>query len=323
MRIHDVAIVGAGPAGLSAAVYATSEGLSVALLERGEKVGGQAATSSLIENFLGWPTGLSGQQLADKAEAQAKKFGTNVITNAEVAHITHCTRGYNIELQNGLYLVARSIVVATGVSYRKIEGRNVDGVQGILYGASPADARIAKEKDVFIVGGANSAAQAALHISKTARLVRMLLRGNDIRKSMSQYLVDRIEACQNIEVVYNCQVRGAFSDERGKLNAVEVECDGRMEKWMGSLMYVFIGQQPRTDWLEQLLVRDEKGFIPTGASLITSDRWSTDRLPFDNEACSPGVFACGDVRANSIKRVATAVGDGAQTVSQVHSFLAM
>jgi len=325
-QLYDLCIVGAGPAGLAAAVYAASEGLSTVLVER-EAPGGQAGTSASIENYLGFPKGLSGADLTRRAVAQASRFGAEMVLARDV--IGFETRGpvRAVQLGGGTEVEARSVLIATGVSYRKLEAAGLDelGSRGVYYGATASEAVQCVGEDVVIVGAANSAGQAALNLRKYARKVVMVVRGSNLEDGMSEYLVSRIQAADNIEVRLNSQVTSAHGD--GHLEVLEVcnSTTGTVEELRTSWLFVFIGAAPRTDWLDKAVARDDKGFIVTGRELMASSDsglWPLPRAPFALESSVPGVFAAGDVRLDSMKRVASAVGEGAMSVYLVHRYLA-
>lgn len=325
--LYDLCIVGAGPAGLAAAVYAASEGLSTVVVER-EAPGGQAGQSAAIENYLGFPKGLSGSDLTQRAVAQVVRFGAEMVLARDVAGIE--TRGpvHAVLFQGGGEVEARAVLVATGVSYRRLAADGVDALtgRGVYYGATASEAVLCKGDDVYIVGGANSAAQAALQLACHARRVVLLVRGAEIESGMSRYLVDRINAAPNIELRLCCEVVAARGD--GRLEAVTLSnrVTGAREEVPTSWLFVFIGAVPRTDWLGDAVVRDRLGFVVTGHDLVASPESATwplaGRPPFALETSLPGVFAAGDVRLDSMKRVASAVGEGAMAVYLTHRYLA-
>ena len=323
---YDLLIVGGGPAGLAAAVYGASEGLTTVMIER-EAPGGQAGMSSRIENYLGFPSGLSGADLARRAVAQARRFGVEILAPQEVCSLRIEGGSKFVRLSDGTEIGAKALVIATGVSYRKL---NVPGVQqlrgaGVYYGAAMTEAATCKDEDVYVVGGANSAGQAAMFFSKYARRVVMLVRGNSLTLSMSQYLIEQIKQTANIHVEYNSQVTEAFGTER--LQALSILCStsGETQKVPAASLFIFIGAAPLTDWLAGIVERDEKGFILTGRDLMTDNKlprgWPLEREPWLLEASVPGVFIAGDVRYRSIKRVASGVGEGANAVQFVHQYL--
>ena len=324
--LYDVCIVGGGPAGLAAAVYAASEGLSTVIVER-DAPGGQAGQSAAIENYLGFPKGLSGADLTQRAVAQAARFGAEMVLARDVAGLQ--TRGpvHAIQLAGSDDVEARSVIVATGVSYRRLDATGVDELtgRGIYYGASASDASQCLGEDVFIVGAANSAGQAAINVSRFASRVTILSRAATLAESMSRYLVDRIAAAPNIDVRYRTRVVAAHGDGHLESLTLAARDSAETETVAASWLFVFIGASPRTDWLGPDIVRDDKGFVVTGHDLQAPSydvRWPLARPPFTLETSVPGVFAAGDVRLDSMKRVASAVGEGAMSVYLVHRYLA-
>ncbi|MBH8562571.1 FAD-dependent oxidoreductase [Nostoc sp. CENA67] len=327
MPFYDLAIVGAGPAGLAAAVYGASEGLRTVLIER-EAPGGQAGTSSRIENYLGFPGGVHGGDLAKRAVTQAQKFGTEIISPQEVVDVRLNGQYRLVTLADGSQLSTHTLIIATGVSYRKF---NIPGSEkltgaGVYYGAAMTEALTCKGEDVFIVGAGNSAGQAAVYLSKYAGSVNLVVRGDSLKKSMSQYLIDQIEEIGNINVKLLTQVKEFIGED--KLEAISIfnSITGEVETIPTNALFSFIGAKPRTDWLQNIVERDENGFILTGASAMPNGRspkgWTIERDPFFLETNVPGIFAIGDVRCNSVKRVASAVGEGAIAVQLVHQYLA-
>jgi thioredoxin reductase (NADPH) len=323
--LYDVCIVGGGPAGLAAAVYAASEGLSTVVVER-EAPGGQAGQSAAIENYLGFPKGLSGSDLAQRAIAQASRFGAEMVLARDVVGFE--TRGpvRAVLFDSAGEVEARALIVATGVSYQRLAAAGIDELsgRGVYYGASASDARQCEGDEVYIVGAANSAGQAALHLSGFAKRVVLVVRAATLTDTMSQYLVARITATPNIDVRYRSEVVAARGD--GHLEALSLadRQSGAVDEVAASWLFVFIGASPRTAWLGADVVRDDKGFIVTGQDLaaMASPRWPLARAPFALETSVPGVFAAGDVRLDSMKRVASAVGEGAMAVHLVHRYLA-
>lgn len=324
--LYDLCIVGAGPAGLAAAVYAASEGLATVVVER-HAPGGQAGQSASIENYLGFPKGLSGADLTHRAVAQAARFGAEMVLANDVVGFEPRGPVRTVRLESGGEIEARAVLIATGVSYRRLEAKGLDslGVRGVYYGATASEASQCQGEDVYVVGAANSAGQAALNLAHFANKVVLLVRAARLEDSMSHYLIARIAAADNIEVRLRTQVVGARGD--GHLEVLEL-CDGSsgaIEEVRTSWLFVFIGASPRTDWLGTDVVRDPKGFLVTGQDLLASDgadRWPLTRPPFALETSVPGVFAAGDVRLDSMKRVASAVGEGAMSVYLVHRYLA-
>jgi thioredoxin reductase (NADPH) len=323
---YDLAVVGAGPAGLAAAVYGASEGLKTIIVER-EAPGGQAGTSSRIENYLGFPAGLSGADLTRRGVAQARKFGAEILNPQEVRNVRIEGQYRVLTLGDGSEISARVIVVATGVSYRMLDIPGAEALTGagMYYGASTAEAINCRDEDVYIVGGGNSAGQAAMFFAQFARQVTILVRGSGLGATMSQYLVDQIAATPNIRVEPRTQVVSVTGNDH--LECITVECaDQQRQIRQTNSLFVFIGAAPRTDFLGDTVMRDKNGFIMTGPDLIVDGKrppgWPLDRDPFLLEASVPGIFCAGDVRHQSIKRVASAVGEGSIAVQFTHQYLA-
>ncbi|MGO1973473.1 MAG: FAD-dependent oxidoreductase [Propionibacteriaceae bacterium] len=323
--LYDVCIVGGGPAGLAAAVYAASEGLSTVIVER-EAPGGQAGQSALIENYLGFPKGLSGSDLTQRAMAQVARFGAEMVLAHDVVGFE--TRGpvRAVRFADG-EVEARAVIIATGVSYRRLGADGIDEFtgRGVYYGANASDAGQCEGDDVYIVGAANSAGQAALNLSRFAKRVVLVVRADSLEATMSQYLVQRIVASRNIEVRCRTQVQRVSGD--GHLESLTLldRGTGAIEEAPGSWLFIYIGASPRTAWLGEDVVRDQLGFVVTGHDLTGRGRtqqWSLERPPLALETSVPGVFAAGDVRLESMKRVASAVGEGAMSISLVHEYLA-
>ncbi len=322
--LYDVCIVGGGPAGLAAGVYAASEGLNTVIVER-EAPGGQAGQSSAIENYLGFPKGLSGSDLAQRALAQVSRFGAELVLAREVVGLEQRGTVRAVLLEGGTEVEARSVVVSTGVSYRRLEAEGVERLQGkgIYYGATAAEAAQTAGEMVYVVGGANSAGQAALNFAKHAKQVTLVVRGSDLLATMSTYLVDRITATPNITVRCATEVGASDGDEHLERLTLVDRGSGQREDVEASWLYVFIGASPRTEWLGEPVARDSHGFVLTGPEVVTSGApWSLARAPFALETSMPGVFAAGDVRLDSMKRVASAVGEGAMSIYLVHRYLA-
>ena len=328
MPFYDLIIVGAGPAGLAAAVYGASEGLHTLLIEK-EAPGGQAGMSSNIENYLGFPTGLTGANLARRAVAQAARFGAEIPTPQQVTGIRIEGPYRFVKLIDGSEISCHALVIATGVSYRKLD---IPGIEkftgaGVYYGAAMVQALSYKGENVCIVGGANSAGQAAIHFSKYASKVIMLVRGDSLTKGMSQYLVDQINETKNIDVMLSSNIEAVDGEERLESVTIYNSKNGENTTFPISSIFIFIGAQPRTDWLSGVIERDRNGFILTGPDLMLPDRnsrprgWTVDRDPFLLETNIPGVFAAGDVRLGSVKRVASGVGEGAIAIQFVHQYL--
>ncbi|MEV5407438.1 FAD-dependent oxidoreductase [Thermopolyspora sp. NPDC052614] len=323
---YDLVVVGAGPAGLGAAVYGASEGLRTVLIEQ-RATGGQAGQSSRIENYLGFPDGVSGSQLTDRARRQAIRLGAELLTARRVVGLEAGGTSRLLRFDDGGTIAAHTVVLATGVSYRMLDVSGLDGLvgRGVFYGAAPTEAPSCRGEDVYIVGGANSAGQAAVHFSRYARRVHMLIRGDDLSRSMSQYLIEQIAGIENIEVHPRTEcVGGEGEDHLERLYL----CDGRTGESRvveTSWLFIFIGAEPRTEWLGDAVLRDRRGFVLTGPDLLAGGAkppgWTLPRDPYHLESSMPGVFAAGDVRAESVKRVASAVGEGAMAVSLVHRYL--
>ena len=325
LPFYDLVVVGGGPAGLAAAVYGASEGLKTLLVER-EAPGGQAGTSSNIENYLGFPTGLTGADLARRAVAQARKFGAEILTPQEVRGVR--TQGpYRVlTLGDGSEVSSRVLLVATGVQYRKLDVPGAEALtgRGVYYGAALTEALACRDEDVYIVGGGNSAGQAAVYFAQYARRVTILVRGEGLAESMSQYLIDQIHAVPNVAVLARTRVAAVEGD--GHLERVTLACDAETRVVPAASLFVFIGAVPRTDWLGGLVERDEFGFILTGPDLPRADGrvkgWPLERDPYLLETNVPGVLCAGDVRHQSVKRVASAVGEGSIAVQFTHRYLA-
>ena len=325
-RLYDVCIVGAGPAGLAAAVYAASEGLSTVMVER-EAPGGQAGQSAAIENYLGFPRGLSGADLTQRASAQASRFGAEMVLAREALGAEQRGPVHAVQLGGGMEIEARAVIVATGVSYRRLEANGVPELtgRGIYYGANATDAIQCKGDEVYIVGAANSAGQAALNLAKHASRVVLVARGPSLSASMSQYLTARISEHPTIDVLHNSRVVSAKGTDHLESITVLDSSTGVEKEMPTSWMFVFIGATPRTEWLGSQIARDEHGFLVTGQELLRPEAggvWQQARLPFSLETSAPGVFAAGDVRRDSMKRVASAVGEGAMAIYQIHRYLA-
>ena len=323
---YDLLIVGGGPAGLAAGVYGASEGLTTVMIER-EAPGGQAGMSSRIENYLGFPSGLSGSELTRRAVTQARRFGVEILAPQEAVGLRVDAGSKFVKLADGVEIGAKSLLIATGVAYRKLDVPGLERLQGagVYYGAAMSEAASCKDEDVFIVGGANSAGQAAMYFANYARRVVMLVRGTSLASGMSQYLVEQIRQTPNIHVELNSQVTEAFGTER--LEAISIYCStsGETQKVAAVSLFIFIGAAPQTEWLHGAVERDERGFILTGADLIRAGKppgtWSIEREPWLLEASVPGIFVAGDVRFRSVKRVASGVGEGANAVQFVHQYL--
>ncbi len=318
---YDLVIVGGGPAGLGAAVYGASEGLKTIMVER-EAPGGQAGQSSRIENYLGFPTGLSGSDLTRRATDQARRLGAELVTLQDATGLRVEGSGRIVELSGGGTLSASSVLVASGVSYRQLDVPGFADLtgRGIYYGAALTEARSCADQHVVVIGGANSAGQAAVYFSSYASRVTMLVRAATLAKSMSHYLIEQIESLPNVEVRTGTQAVGAAGD--GRLRELRIRAsDGTERAEPADACFVFIGAMPLTGWLEGVVARDDRGYILAGLD-AKLDGWPLQRDPFPLETSVPGVLVAGDVRARSIKRVASAVGEGSMAVSLVHQYLA-
>jgi thioredoxin reductase (NADPH) len=317
-REFDVAVIGAGPAGLSAAVYASSEGLRTVVVER-ESIGGQAGTSSRIRNYMGFQRGISGADLAQRAYQQAWVFGTSFVMMCEATQIREEHERLRLSLSNGTDVSAGAVVLAMGVNYRRlgIPGLEALSGAGVFYGASVSEAERFAGGRVFVVGAGNSAGQAAVHLSRYAQEVTILCRGDSLAKSMSRYLIDEIEGKPNIEVRHRWQVTDGGGE--GHLEHLTLTAaDGATESMPADALFVLIGAHPYTDWLPAEIERDDHGFVRTGSR---SSLWTAERDPFMFESTMPGAFAVGDVRSGSVKRVASAAGEGSVAIQQVHQYL--
>ena len=325
---YDLAIYGGGPAGLSAAVYAASEGLKTVLIERWA-IGGQAGSSPKIENYLGFPTGISGADLAERAREQAQKFGAEILLAREGVRGEFTTAKRVGYLADGTKIIARAAICATGIEYRKLGLENEDKFygQGVYYGAGASEAELCEGEHVFMIGGGNSAGQASMHFAKFAKKVTVVVRGKALKDTLSRYLVDRIMATKNVEVLTETEVTALHGDRvlesitlKNKRTGAEQTCP---TKWL----FVCIGGDPRTEWaIEAGLVRDDSGYLVTGPDLLSDGKapqsWPLRRSPYFLETNVPGMFAAGDVRHGSVKRCASAVGEGAMSVMFVHRYLA-
>jgi thioredoxin reductase (NADPH) len=317
---YDAVIVGAGPAGLAAAVYGASEGLSTIVIER-EAPGGQAGTSSRIENYLGFPSGVSGGELASRALSQARRLGAEILVTRSITRIDAATR--HVQLDGGDIIAARTIILACGVAWRRLTlaGFHRLAGKGVWYGAARSEAANTHGLDIHIVGAGNSAGQAALFFSNHARSVTILCRGQSLEKSMSRYLVDQLATRSNIHTMYRSEVVAAYGDV--SLEAIDVRTAGTAEptRLASGGLYIFIGADAETAWLPSEIALDGRGFVLTGTDVRAAGRWELERDPYLLETSVPGVFACGDVRFGPVKRVAAAVGEGSMAIAFVHQYL--
>ncbi|RMB78536.1 response regulator [Rhodococcus sp. SBT000017] len=326
-EFYDLVVIGGGPAGLGAALYGASEGLRTTLIER-TATGGQAGQSSRIENYLGFPDGVSGAQLAERARRQALKFGAEVVTTQDVVGLETNGAARTVRFADGRSISAQTIILSTGVAYRRLDAPGVDDFtgRGVFYGSAMTEAARCAEQDVYIVGGANSAGQAAVYLSRGAKSVTILIRASSLEASMSYYLIKQIEENPKISVRPCTEVVGVSGD--GHLESIMLRNRATDETTTvdAQYLFLFIGAAPRTEWLDGVLVRDDHGFVVTGPDLVVDGRgpagWTPARLPHHLETSVPGVFAAGDVRSDSAKRVASAVGEGAMAVMLVHRYLA-
>jgi thioredoxin reductase (NADPH) len=323
---YDLIVIGGGPAGLGAAVYGASEGLRTVLVER-TATGGQAGQSSRIENYLGFPDGVSGAQLTSRARRQATRFGAEVLTTRDVVGLEVNGSARTVRFADGTTIDAHTVILATGVSYRQLGAPGLGEMtgRGVYYGSALTEAAACSEQDVFIVGGANSAGQAAVYLSRQARSVTMLVRGPSLQRSMSYYLIQQIENIPNISVRTCTEVVEAGGHDHLESLTLRNTATGETEKADAQWLFLFIGAAPLTDWLDDIVTRDDRGFVVAGPDLSVEGRkprgWALDRAPYHLETSVPGVFVAGDARAESAKRVASAVGEGAMAVMLVHRYL--
>ncbi len=323
---YDLVVVGGGPAGLSAALYGASEGLRTALVER-TATGGQAGQSSRIENYLGFPDGVSGAQLTERARRQAQRFGAEIVMTRDVCGLDVNGSARAVRFADGSTLAAHCVILANGVSYRELTGPGLGTLtgRGVFYGSALTEAPGCRDQDVYVVGGANSAGQAAMYLARDARSVTLVVRAGDLRASMSHYLVEQVEAHPRIRVRTGTEVVEAIGDEHLEQVVLRDAATGDKQTVDTGYLFVFIGAAPLTGWLDGTLDRDPRGFVRSGPDLLVDGRppagWPLDRPPYHLETSVPGVFAAGDVRAESAKRVASAVGEGAMAVMLVHRYL--
>ena len=323
---YDLIVIGGGPAGLGAAVYGASEGLRTVLVER-TATGGQAGQSSRIENYLGFPDGVSGAQLTDRARRQAAKFGAEVLTTRNVISLDVCGSARRVRFADGTSIDAHTVILATGVTYRQLAAPGLADLtgRGVYYGSALTEASACLGQDVYIVGGANSAGQAAVFLARHAKSVTILVRGPSLERSMSYYLIKQIEGIPNISVRTCTEVTEAHGDDHLESLTLRNTSSGETETVEAQLLFLFIGAAPLTDWLEGVVVRDSAGFVVAGPDLsVGAERprgWELDRMPYHLETSIPGVFVAGDARSESAKRVASAVGEGALAVMLVHRYL--
>lgn len=326
-EVYDVVIIGAGPAGLAASVYGASEGLKTLLIER-HAPGGQAGTSSRIENYLGFPSGLTGSELTRRAMTQATRFGTEFLSPQDVKGVYEKDGYKRVVLEGGTEIITRTIVITTGVDYRKLETKGIEDFSGagVYYGSAMTEAASCKNKEVFIVGGGNSAGQSAMYLAKFAKNVFIIIRKEDLSSSMSSYLIDQIKSTPNIYILARTEIKEAMGN--GHLEQVKIGCidEGETEIKQADALYIFIGAKPYTDWLGKEIIRNDNGYIITGREAKSSDLfakiWKLERDPYILETSTHGIFAAGDVRANAMNRIASAVGEGSMTINFVHKYLA-
>jgi thioredoxin reductase (NADPH) len=324
----DVVIIGAGPAGLSAAVYAASEGFHTVVVER-EALGGQSGMSSRIRNYLGFPTGIPGDELSFRAYQQAWLFGTEFTFTLDATALLARGDERVVSLSNGAEITTRVVILAMGVSYHRLDVANLEKLigAGVFYGSAATDAMAMKGKAVYVIGGGNSAGQAAVHLAKYAARVTLVVRGPSLSATMSDYLLKEIAGLENIEIRLSTIVIDGGGDHRLEWLSLQDKTTGRSETLPAAALFVMIGARPQTGWLPQAIHRDPSGYILTGGDLIQpgtpSRDWPLERPPFLLETSFPGVFAVGDVRSNSLKRVAAAVGDGSIAVQSVHQYMSL
>jgi thioredoxin reductase (NADPH) len=319
--VYDTVIIGGGPAGLAAAVYASSEGLRTLVIER-EAPGGQAETSSRIENYLGFPTGVSGDELARRALQQTNRLGAEIAVTRTAVSIDPASKV--VTLDGDERVAARTLILATGVSWRRLPTEGFERLlgKGVFYGASRSEAGTTQGQDIHLIGAGNSAGQAAMFFANHARTVTLVVRGSSLEKSMSRYLIEQLRGKPNIVVALNSEVRAAHGDKAVAAIDLADRAGGTTRRVDSGGVFVFIGADAETGWLPEAIERDERGYVRTGESVAKSGRWPAGRDPYLLETSVPGIFACGDVRSSPIKRVATAVGEGSMAIAFVHQFLA-
>ncbi len=326
-ELYDVVIIGAGPAGLASAVYGGTEGLKTLMIEK-KAPGGQAGTSSRIENYLGFPSGLSGADLTRRALTQALRFGVEILSPCQVVDIKTQDNYKILSLSNGPEVKTHTIIIASGVDYRTLDTKGVNELTGagVYYGSTTAEAHSCKDKNIYIVGGGNSAGQAAMYLSGFAKNAFIVIRKNSLDSTMSRYLIDQIKKTSNISVMANSVVAEAIGNKRLESITIKNTVTGELETSEAGALFIFIGARPLTDWIKLNIFKDSKGFIETGRDLLKYEEfkklWKLNRDPYLLETCIPGVFSAGDVRAGAMNRVASAVGEGAMAIKLVHEYLA-
>jgi thioredoxin reductase (NADPH) len=326
LEFYDVVIIGAGPAGLAAAVYGGTEGLKTLMIEK-KAPGGQAGTSSRIENYLGFPSGLSGSDLTRRALTQARRFGVELLSPCQAIDIKTKDNYKILSLSNGPEIKSHTIIISTGVDYRTMDAKGVSELTGagVYYGAATAEAYSCKDKNVFIVGGGNSAGQAAMYLSGFAKNVFIVIRKNSLNSSMSHYLIDQINKTGNISVIPHSVIDEAAGNKRLECITIKNTVTGELKTEDAGALFIFIGARPETDWIKLNILKDSRGFIETGRDLFKYENfkksWKLERDPYLLETCIPGIFSAGDVRAGAMNRVASAVGEGAMAIKLVHEYL--